>query len=364
MRRLPPIGAVALLLLLTLSFAWFVSASTMAADSTAPAASAAEATVPPPHGLTAGRAAGDGARSSPEGSLGWFSRAIFWVQMQQATFNHQLAGNVSQLSRGFTLAAAMALTIGSFLYGIFHAVGPGHGKAIISAYVLANERLARRGVAMAFLASFFQAVTAIVLVGILALIFNATGLQMQLLSNRLESISTFVITLFGAWLLWQQLSRSWFARQLAVDHHAHDHSHDHAGHDHGSHDHDEGSHLHAHMPTPDQLDGKLSWRKAVWMAAAVGLRPCSGAVIMLVFALSIGVFWIGVISTFLMALGPAITVSVLAALTVGSRSFAVRMTGGVGGAWVERAAGIGTAALVFGLGLLFFVASLTPHPFQ
>ena len=124
-------------------------------------------------------------------------------------------------------------------------------------------------------------------------------------------------------------------------------------------------HLHAHMPTPDQLDGKWSWTKAVWLAAAVGLRPCAGAIIVLIFALSLGVFWIGVASTFAMAFGTAITVSALAALTVGSRGFMQRMAGDAGGAaWVEAAAGIGTAALVFGVGLVFFIASLTPHPFQ
>ena len=311
-------------------------------------------------GLTAGR---DAETAGGPAASGWFARAVFWVQGQQAAFNHQLAGNVSELSRGFSPGAALSLTIGSFLYGVFHAVGPGHGKAIISSYVVATESQARRGVALAFLSSFFQAVTAIVLVGILAIIFNATGLQMQALSNRLETVSAAVVMLLGAWLLWGQLKRYVLVRPvvaLAGGHaHTHDHSHDHSGHEgHG--------HSHAHLPEPSQLDGAWSWGRALWLAAAVGLRPCSGAIIVLVFALSLGVFWIGVAATFAMAIGTAITVSVLAALAAGSRSLAGRVSAGLGSVsgWIEPVGGIGAAALVFALGLLFFAASLTPHPFQ
>ena len=324
-------------------------------------------------GLTAGRNAEKADGPAASGSSGWFSRAAFWVQGQQAAFNHQLAGNVSELSQGFSPGAALSLTAGSFLYGVFHAVGPGHGKAIISSYVVATESQARRGVALAFLASLFQAVTAIILVGILAMIFNATGLQMQALSNRLETVSAAVVMLLGAWLLWGQLRRYVLARPVVAlagghsyaDHaHTHDHGHDHSRHDHSGH---EGhGHSHAHLPEPGQLDGAWSWGRALWLAAAVGLRPCSGAIIVLVFALSLGVFWIGVAATFAMAFGTAITVSVLAALAAGSRSLAGRASAGLGSVagWIEPIGGIGAAALVLVLGMLFFAASLTPHPFQ
>ena len=312
-------------------------------------------------GLTAGR---DAKTAGGPAASGWFARAVFWVQGQQAAFNHQLAGNVSELSQGFSPGAALSLTAGSFLYGVFHAVGPGHGKAIISSYVVATESQARRGVALAFLASLFQAVTAIILVGILAMIFNATGLQMQALSNRLETASAAVVMLLGAWLLWGQLRRYVQARPVVAlagghSYADHAHTHDHSGHEgHG--------HSHAHLPEPGQLDGAWSWGRALWLAAAVGLRPCSGAIIVLVFALSLGVFWIGVAATFAMAFGTAITVSVLAALAAGSRSLAGRASAGLGSVagWIEPIGGIGAAALVLVLGMLFFAASLTPHPFQ
>ena len=106
----------------------------------------------------------------------------------------------------------------------------------------------------------------------------------------------------------------------------------------------------------------MSWGKALAIAFSVGIRPCTGAILILVFALSQGLLLAGVFATFAMALGTAITVSVLAALAVGSRELAKRMAGGEGrfAGFVTSGIGIGGAALVFVLGASFFVGSLGP----
>lgn len=116
------------------------------------------------------------------------------------------------------------------------------------------------------------------------------------------------------------------------------------------------------MPTPDQLAGPWSWPKALAVAFSVGIRPCTGAIIVLVFAISQGLMWAGVFATFAMALGTAITVSALAALAVGSRELATRMAGQESrwGWRIERAAGLAGALLVIGLGVTFFMGSLQP----
>lgn len=114
------------------------------------------------------------------------------------------------------------------------------------------------------------------------------------------------------------------------------------------------------MPDPRQLEGELSWGKALAIVMAVGIRPCTGAVVVLVFALSQGLFWAGVFATFAMALGTAITVSALAALAVGSRGLAERLGGG-NSRWtgmIGAIAGIGGSAAVMLLGVAFFFASL------
>ena len=114
------------------------------------------------------------------------------------------------------------------------------------------------------------------------------------------------------------------------------------------------------MPDPKQLEGPLSWSKAIAIALSVGIRPCSGAILVLIFALSQGLLIAGVFATFAMALGTAITVSILASLAVGSRELAKRMAGGesrMAGA-VATGAGLLGSTLVLLMGATFFVASL------
>lgn len=288
-----------------------------------------------------------------------------WVQDQQQWFSQNMTGAIEKLAGGDAWHAGLVLAAFSFVYGVFHAVGPGHGKAVISSYVLANERTLRRGVLLSFMAGFFQAVSAVVLVSLFALVFNLGSRRMTTLSNNLETLSYAVITLFGVWLLIGQL-RSMFAARLTGDHdhgHAHDDGHDHA-HDHADDAHDH--HGHAHLPGPEQLDGTWSWTKAIGLAAMVGLRPCTGALIVLVVALHQHLYWAGIASTFVMALGTSITVSVLAIMAVSSRDLATRLAG-TSELWVGRVetlAKVGGGTVMVLAGALFFLASLYPHPFQ
>jgi nickel/cobalt exporter len=112
------------------------------------------------------------------------------------------------------------------------------------------------------------------------------------------------------------------------------------------------------MPGPGSLQRGFSGAAAAILS--VGIRPCSGALIVLVFALSQGIFWAGVASTFVMALGTAITVAVLAALAVGAKDIALRLTRGN-----DRRAGqvmlgleLVAAILITVLGVVLFLGSI------
>ena len=115
------------------------------------------------------------------------------------------------------------------------------------------------------------------------------------------------------------------------------------------------------MPSPDQLEGAWSWRKAIPLALAIGIRPCTGAIAVLIFALSQGMVWAGVLSPLARARGTAITVSGLAVIAVGSREMAVWLGRGssVWGTRVRAIAGIGGALAVMSLGILLFIGSLS-----
>lgn len=298
-----------------------------------------------------------------------WARMLVWVNTTQHALHRQLAQAVRGLKSGDSLAAGWLLVSLSFIYGVVHAIGPGHGKAVISSYVLANEQTVRRGILLSFMASAVQALSAIVLVGVLAILLNAAGMRIKQTVGQLETASYALVALVGAWLVISQI-RLLRRRRAASsgDHAGHDHAHAHDHHDHAHHDHahDHDCCGHAHMPDPAQLADGWSLRKAAAIVFAVGVRPCTGAIVVLVFALAHGLFLAGVGATFAMSLGTAITVSVLAAMAVGSRQLAVRFAQG-NATWTGRVytvAALGGSTLVLLLGVLLFWASLGPaRPF-
>ncbi|MEJ8473140.1 DUF1007 family protein [Roseibium algae] len=298
-------------------------------------------------------------------------------------------GTIAQLQKEFyqKLISAMRafrsnphagwLLIGlSFAYGIFHAAGPGHGKAVISSYLVANNETLKKGIALSFVSAFAQAMTAVLLVGVAAVLLKLTSIAIQDTARWFEIGSYALVTALGGYLLWHKAILPLFARTRGGHHdHDHDHDHDHGhGHNHAHHEHDHGhehSHAidadgvcstcgHAHAPTPDMVRGRITIGKAASIVVAVGLRPCSGALIVLVFALAQGMLLAGIAATFAMALGTGITVSCLAGLAVGAKGLAVRLFGDGSkmAGRVHRTIEIAGALVVFLLGSTMLIATI------
>jgi nickel/cobalt exporter len=293
---------------------------------------------------------------------------VGWLLAKQSEFYKDMSATI-RAAKSDGSAVWTMLTI-SFAYGIFHAAGPGHGKAVISSYLVANQETARRGIVLSFVSALLQAFVAIVLVGIAAWLLNATSQTMCGAERAIEIASYGLIAAFGARLVWTKGGAFMGALQTPRaepalagahqhdahgHHHHHDHGHDHHDHDH-SHVHDEHC-GHSHGPTPDQLAGPGGWRRGLGAIVAVGLRPCSGAILVLVFSLAQGLFWAGVVSTFVMGIGTAITVATIAVIAVSAKDIARRLSAGRegGGALIMRGIEFGAAGLVllFGVGLLF-----------
>ena len=291
---------------------------------------------------------------------------IGWVFTEQAMFYRALSRLIREAKTDGT--AYWSLIGISFIYGIFHAAGPGHGKAVISSYLVANEETWRRGIALSFASALLQALTAIVIVSIAAGLIGATAKMMGDTVRIVEIVSYSLIVLLGVRLLWVK-GRGFLRALQAVhegrdgrvrqDHHDHGlphHSHGHA-HNHG-HDHDEEDSVlpwgHAHGPEPEQLAGPGGWRRGLSAIVAVGLRPCSGAIIVLVFALAQELYGAGVASTFVMGLGTAITVAAIASIAVGARTAAKRVasTRPGYGTLALRGIEVGAAVLVTAFGAL------------
>jgi nickel/cobalt exporter len=324
------------------------------------------------------------ADASPGGIVGW-------LLAKQSEFYREISSTIrAAKSDGSAVWGLLAI---SFAYGIFHAAGPGHGKAVISSYLVANQETARRGVVLSFTSALLQSLVAVLVVAIGAWLLNVTAKTMCGAERVIEIASYALIAAFGARLVWTKGASFMRALQtrpagpeLALAAASHGHiGHDHAHHDHASHSHENHGHAHhnhdhapahrahghdhdhdhvhdehcghSHGPLPTELAGPGGWWRGLSAIFAVGLRPCSGAILVLVFALAQGLFWAGIAATFVMGLGTAITVAAIAVLAVSARGVASRLSGARdgGGALVMRGIEFGAAGLVllFGLGLLF-----------
>jgi nickel/cobalt exporter len=292
---------------------------------------------------------------------------VGWIIAKQEEFYRAMSATMRAAKADGS--AVWGLLMLSFLYGVFHAAGPGHGKAVISSYLVANEETWWRGVVLSFASAFLQGLVAIALVGGIMVALNATKKFMCETEYYIGIASYALIALVGAWLLWvkgRSFSRALFALEqplqavgaAATPPHDHDHDHDL---DHG-HDHDHASAWgHSHGPEPAGLAGPGGWRRGLFAIVAVGVRPCSGAILVLVFALAQGLFWAGVASTFAMALGTAITVAVIATFAVAARSFAsqVAVSRAGYGMLLMRGIEVAAAAVVLGFGALLLIGYLT-----
>jgi nickel/cobalt transporter (NicO) family protein len=295
-----------------------------------------------------------------EGSAGGAHGAIMgWILAQEAGFYRLLSGAIRSAKQSG--AAAWGLAGLSLAYGIFHAAGPGHGKMVIASYMLANERALRRGLGIAFGAALLQGFSAVAIVGIGAIVFQATAKHMTAAANAVEIASYAGIAVLGGALVYVKgaaLLSAWRAAPaLAVAvggkaraFRAADCAENHV--------HGPGC-AHFHAPDPRTLGAGFSWKSALLTMMAAGSRPCSGAILVLVFALAQGIFSAGVFAVAAMSLGTAITTAALASAAVLAKNAAVKYSkAGSGQALIAgRLFEAGAALAVLGLGLVLLFAA-------
>lgn len=356
-----------------------------------------------------------------DGGFGLFT----YVNDKQQAFYRALTGALKAMredpARLWTLVGL------SFAYGVFHAAGPGHGKAVISSYMIANEVALRRGIVLSFLSSMLQGASAILVVGLAYVALRGTTVTMTEATRFLELASYLLVAAFGAWLLWRKIGARLTGRDPHGHHHGHAHAghghhhhpdhepmletgrpalalaavdgqnvhasaqaghaaharrhddhdrHDHVGrhhhHDHDHHGHDHHAHTHhhgpdevcatcghLHAPDPTRISGKdFSLREAWSAVVAVGLRPCSGALLVLSFSLLNGLYLGGLLSVLAMAIGTAITVSALAIMAVSAKGLALKFAGSSRADTVGFTIEVLGASFVLVIGVVLFLAAI------
>jgi nickel/cobalt transporter (NicO) family protein len=252
----------------------------------------------------------------------FFEDPVQWMAEKQREFYGSMTRALRDMVLGGSQKAAWWLMGISFLYGIFHAAGPGHGKAIVTSWILATDNDLKRGLVIAGMSALIQALTAIIAVSLLLFVFKAGAAATRNAATILEQVSFAMIAAMGLYLIWTAFRPHGHAHTEPTHHHDHAHHHNHADHDHHHHD---DHHGHAHAPEPQQLRGDWSLAKAISLAFAVGIRPCTGAILVLVGANLVGLYWAGVVATLAMGLGVFLTIAAIAAVSVYAKSLAMKL---------------------------------------
>jgi ABC-type nickel/cobalt efflux system permease component RcnA len=246
--------------------------------------------------------------------------SIIW----QRELHQELAGLLQQVKAN-PQKAGLTLMGFSLIYGIVHAIGPGHGKIVITTYLATHPSRLKNSLKLTFASAVVQGLVAVLLVTLMLGVLQLSSRQLHQSSFWLERGSFILVMLLGVLLCWRALKRCYFTlkslkprRGLAInslrplaDNHVHD---EHCGCG------------HQHLPTDQQLQAGSDWRTQATIVLAMGLRPCSGAIMVLLFSKVIGVYLWGVLSALVMALGTSITVSLIGLLVFYSRAMAVKLS--------------------------------------
>lgn len=239
---------------------------------------------------------------------GGFDQMQGWLLDQQRAVQSRLAGAVRALRGGQPGALAGLLAV-CFAYGVLHAAGPGHGKLLIGGYGMAQRVRLLPLAGISLLASLAQAAVAVALVGAGVLVLGWTRERLVGVSEEvIAPVGTAAIALVGLWLMLRGLLALRAAGQGAGHH-------DHAHHDHA----DDARCGHAHGPTLAEMAHVTSWRDAAVLVAGIALRPCTGALFLLILCFGLGIGAVGVAGTFTMGLGTACVTIAVAALAVWAR---------------------------------------------
>ena len=239
-------------------------------------------------------------------------KSIVW----QRELNQQLSALLQAVAANPTRAGGSLLAF-SFIYGVLHALGPGHGKIVITTWLATHPSKLKSSIGLTLAASLLQGLVAIALVVVVLTLLALPARQLHLSSFWLEKGSYALVGVLGIILCWRAVKKLRLlmrkpAFKSFTPHHVH-HANCGCG--------------HQHMPDPQQMESGNDWRARLMIVLSMGMRPCSGAIMVLLFSKVVGVFSWGVVSALAMAAGTSITISSLALLVHSFRQMAVRLSG-------------------------------------
>ncbi len=292
---------------------------------------------------------------------------------------HRELGTELRMSVTQNPSFIVSLVATSFAYGVFHAAGPGHGKLVLSTYLTTQPSQLRHALLLSSGAALLQALVAIALIGTTSWLLGMTARQAQALGVWFEKGSFLLVALMGCYLAQRALRRAWQLYQQSrrspgrvrrilmptqrsprvslksgFQQSAIGQGHNPAPCGCG----------HAHALDPARLEQAIDWRSQLGILLSMGIRPCGGALLILVLAKVMGQFWLGVLATVAMAAGTALTVATLAIISQRARHFAQRLLKSTPGncKWALMGQGVallgGVILIAVGLSLMSAPTSL------
>lgn len=232
----------------------------------------------------------------------------FWpvILIHSLKWQKETTDYISELFYEHTVSAYLTILATCLLYGMLHSLGPGHGKVVVSTYLATHKTKVKTGIYITIVSALMQGIVAIVLVSSFVFLWHQTMRQLNGTVSEFVKFSGIVVLVLGVYLF-AMVFKAIFRPSSSHEHHSHEH------HEHGC------SCGHKHSAHADELNNASQWREYLWIVLSIGIRPCSGAILVLFFSHLAHQFWLGVLGSIVMSLGTALTTSSIALLTVSGR---------------------------------------------
>lgn len=247
----------------------------------------------------------------------------------QRELNVTLARQMRRIKETHSVAATLTVAGVAFVYGVLHAAGPGHGKLVVSSLFLGRDATLLSALRVAAVISLLQTLSAIAIVSVYGAVFDRGGLDALRGAARFEVMSYGLIVAIGLYMVWHTLR----------------------GHRHR-----------AHGDEPGRPDTQPHGTRGIVVAA--GLTPCASALILMIFALTNGVFLVGIGAALVMAVGMSLTVAAAGAIGMGTRAGLLRSMAASGRAVrrLRTSLSVAGALMITTIGCLFLASAWTRLP--
>jgi nickel/cobalt exporter len=234
----------------------------------------------------------------------------------QRIVNEELS-NLLYEAKTNQFSSAVYLLILSIIYGALHSLGPGHGKLIVTTFLATHPSKVKHSLILTIVSALMQAIVAILLVSALLFLFNNSMREVNSKAMELVSLSFLVMAILGGFIIIRALKKLFMSYINNHKKQTHEHQHRHEDHEHS---HDASCACgHKHFASADEINNATTWQAYTGIIFSIGIRPCTGAIMALLFANVVGIYWLGVVSAFMMAIGTAMTTSIIALLTISGK---------------------------------------------